>query len=450
MKRVWLGGLFAACCSTVLTAAQGPKPFTPAIDLEREVERISALFPKGELWPGYDPLSIPLAVAWGPQTYLFRHPSPPAGFKPVTGATPNTFVRDGRLEEVTANSSAKIGGVLTATILPGPPTTGGPFPQQLAPVAFHEAFHVFQRARHPDWIANELDLIIYNFEVPQLLSFRRLESDALRRALLSYDAEKSKCWIRTALAFRKDRFGRMSPAFSAYERATELNEGLATYIEARAADRIIEMPANEFKMSEVRQRAYASGSAIAALLDRFLPNWKRDFESGDRKFLDVALGEAAGTGTACAFQPLELEFSSRRAWADQDTLWSERSKLHTAFMAKPGWQLKVEASVLFPQGFDPLNMLLIGTGEIFHSRFLKAGNDNGAIEILNTESETEGAGVNPLGQGFRKVVVTGLAKPDVTDSLGTVTVKAPGVSLKFKSALVKQEGTTVTVQVLQR
>lgn len=85
-----------------------------ALAIAADVERIAG---RGPLWPGFDPLRIPLAIYTGERTFLFRHPSPPEGFESVPDASPVAFVFAGRHPRVTANTSAEIGGVVTATLL---------------------------------------------------------------------------------------------------------------------------------------------------------------------------------------------------------------------------------------------------------------------------------------------------------------------------------------------
>lgn len=443
--------VFVAASTGAQTRAELPPANVPiAIQLEQQVQKLTAQNPSGTLWPGFDPLSIPLAVFDGRQTYLFRHPSPPAGFKSVGGSNPKVFVRDGRLEEVTANSSAMIGGVSTATIMQMG-SQQNMIPEFVAPVAIHEAFHVFQRAHHKDWIANEADLFIYQFDVPQMLTFRRLESEALRRALMNYDAEKARCWTRTALQFRNERFGKIDPRFSAYERGTELNEGLATYVQARSTDKIVEMPAGEFPGTEVRQRAYASGSAMATLLDRFSPQWKQEFDRGDGKSLDKSLSDAVGVGNICAFTQWETALPAQRSWEEQDLLWKKRSDRVAAFKSKPGWRLVVDWAMgdpLWAQGFDPLNVERLGADTFLHTRFVKLGNANGQIEFMNVESLTEAAGIDPMANGFKQVMATGLQKPVVSDSAGFTKISGSGITAKFRNAIVSVDSTVITVKLL--
>jgi hypothetical protein len=110
----------------------------PAVEIE-----LAEIASGRDLWPGFDVLEIPLAIFDGERTWLFRHPAPPEGFE----AFPGAHVHDGRYPAVTANSSAEIGGVLTATVLLD---KDAPVRRQAA-LAVHEAFHVFQRTHHPEW-----------------------------------------------------------------------------------------------------------------------------------------------------------------------------------------------------------------------------------------------------------------------------------------------------------
>lgn len=205
--------LLATLCAV---AAPGASAQTREVDragaVAREVQRLATT---QTFWPGFDPLTIPLAIFTGEHTFLFRHPSPPEGFTPATGAEPGTFVFTGRHPAVTSNSSAEIGGTVTATLLADgrratvPPTT-------LAAVAMHEAFHVYQRARHASWIGNEGNVFLYPVDDATVLSLRRLESAALQRALTAPDSAAAACWTRVTLDYRRARFAAMDTAFSTY------------------------------------------------------------------------------------------------------------------------------------------------------------------------------------------------------------------------------------------
>ncbi len=437
-----------------LTCAPPPPAPTEesrALDVAHEVERIAG---SHELWPRYDPMAIPLAIYTGQSTYLFRHPAPPEGFAPVTDAQPAVHVWEGRHPAATANSSADIGGTMTATLLADGPRAERE-PAELAAVALHEAFHVFQRQHHPGWAGDEGAAFLYPFADARLLALRRLETAALRRALAE-SGEASVCWTRQALAYRHQRFTGMDEAFGTYERKTELNEGLATYVQLRAAGRAtVEIPEAGFPATEVRHRIYAVGPALALLLDRVLPEWRESLEADDQQVLDEILEAALGeTGTdACAFTADETAGVEQTARDDAAAVATRRVERRAAFDAAPGWRVVVEAAEGAPlwANFDPLNIEVV-EGGLLHTRFLRLNNDSGQLDVIDgagadLESFTEAAGEHPLFNGIRRVVVVGLQKPDVDSEDGRVTVGAAGLTADFENAAVDESEREVVVRL---
>ncbi len=399
-----------------------------------------------ELWPGFDPRTTPVAVFDGARTLLFRHPAPPATFIPLPDH-PGVLVHDGRDSSVSANTNAELGGIPTATLMPpGDSTTG----LARAGILLHETFHVFQRAHHPDWSANEADLFTYPVSDAGLLGLRRLESEALRRALA---AESPGCWTGRAIRLRKQRFAQLGGDGATYERQTELNEGLATYVERRAtgaADSSI-MPAAGFPAEAVRQRAYRSGVAMARLLDRLSPGWRTALEQRDSIPLDSMLSVVVSSAdtSACAFRADERNRITRTARQDQQELVHELQDRRRTFLEQPGWRLTIEAgSPLFPQGFDPLNVQVVAPGEVLHTRFLRLGNSSGSIEIMGRPALTASAGAHPLFTGVRTLTLTGLkAPPTVVASDSGLTVSADGIAATWHSADVDTAGMAVTVRL---
>ena len=350
----------------------------------------------------------------------------------------------------TANTSADIGGVPTATLLLDRAQTHRS-PADVAAIAVHEAFHIYQRAHHPGWVGTEADLFTYPTDDADLLALRRTETDALRQALASARAIDAACWGRKALALRGERYARMDSAFAAYDRGTELNEGLATYVEMRAARRRdVDLPAAEFGPTDIRRRAYATGPALALLLDRFKPAWPAALEADDKQSRDAALDAALRPGSACIFGDAVIAGAAQKARSDVAALVAERARRLSAFEAKPGWRVAVEVAsgeLLWPQGFDPLYVERIDAARVLHTRFLRMGNGAARVEVLNAEVLTEGGGSHPLFQGVRRVVVTTLLEPAVNDEAGKTSVRAPGLSAKFTGAKVSRSGTTITVRL---
>jgi hypothetical protein len=413
-----------------------------------EVDRMGA----AELWPGFDPRRVPVALYDGSNTLLFRHPQPPEGFVSLSSRR-GGWAFAGRHESVTANAPVKLGGVWTATALLTPDRRGTT--RDAAALVVHEMFHAFQRERHADWQANELDLFAYPFEDAEVLRLRRLESEALRRAAGAARPRDAACWGASAVGLRRARFARMPKASVAYERATELNEGLAEYVEARAAGRRGSgLTAREFGAEEVRQRAYLTGRALAFLLDRFAPGWKRQLEAGEKRSLDELLEAALPRARRCELPAPAREAAKVRARDDVAELKAARAAARRDYLARDGWRIVLtpaEGLPLWPQGFDPLNLRPLTGAELLHTRHLKLGNDAGAIEILGRAALTEGAGRHPLFNGVRRLIVAGLsAEPSVEESERKITITAADLKAEFRSARVAREGRTLTVQLIGR
>lgn len=423
-----------------------------AVAVAREVQRLATA---RIFWPGFDPIAIPLAIFTGGHTFLFRHPSPPDGFTPATGAEPGTFAFTGRHPAVTSNSSAEIGGTMTATLLADgrratvPATT-------LAAVAMHEAFHVYQRARHATWMGNEGNVFLYPVDDATVLSLRRLESAALQRALTAPDPAATACWARVTLDYRRARFAAMDTAFSAYERRTELNEGLATYVQLLAEGKsTIDIPASEFAPGEFRDRIYVVGPALALVLDRLKPGWQALLDANDTLFLDQVL-DAAGLPHTPSCGMLAADVATIHTTAAQEAagVVAARTTRRQAFDTRPGWRVVVRAAQgqpLWPQGFDPLNVQRVDGG-FLHTRFLRLGNDAGELRVIDEsgadlEGLTEGVGPHPLFNGVTALTVAGLGEPQTTTAGTEVTVRAPGFTARFANATVATSGRTIVISI---
>lgn len=309
---------------------------------------------------------------------------------------------------------------------------------------------MFQREHYPTWTANEVELFVYPIEDAKLLGLRRLESEALGRALLAQGSEEAACWVATALAMRRERFGGLPDGAVAYERGTELVEGLAQYAEWQAMreTKHFNLPPHTFAADDVWRRGYASGQALALLLDRFDPGWKERLRARAFGSLDALLAATpAGTGAEPAgFSPREREEARARAAADVEDLQMQRTALRDRFLAQSGWKLVViagGAAPLWPQGFDPINVRRLGAGEVLHTRWLKLGNALGTLEALGQQSLTEAAGEHPLFHGVRRLTLAGIrSEPIVRESDGTTMLSATGLRGEFRDARTEHAGQT--------
>lgn len=451
-----------------LLSPPSPAPVTlersPQLPLaiEREVHRIAR---EVELWPGFSPLETPLAIFTGDETVLFRHPAPPEGFSSAEDGGIRYSIFPGRFPGVVSNSTMEMGGRMVATLLADGPSASA-HPTTLAAVALHEAFHVFQRAHHPGWVANEGDVFLYPVDRSELVALRFLETEGLARALRAPDLDEMRCWTREALDARQDRFAAMAPPFVAYERNSELNEGLAQYIQLRAeGEKIPSLPEGGFPPEGVRSQSYAHGAALALLLDRMSPGWQGAMGPGAEPSLDELLAEAARSAPAavrtttpssppCSFTSGERAAVAERADVAVALVMAERTRRREGFESLPGWRIVVEAAAGAPlglRGFDPMNVFVLADG-LHHTRLLHLGNDAGEVRLIReggvqVEAITEGAGSHPLFQGVRRIAVAGLGTGDLRVSQGEegVEIEGAGIHLRFAGATLHRSGEQLRV-----
>lgn len=412
------------------------------------------------LWPGFEPATTPVEFFDGTSTYLFNHPSPPDGFHAVAGQL-NVYVYPGQHETVRANTGTLVNGVPTATADLSNQTSSA---DVLAALLVHETFHVFQAKRYPKWTSNEVDLFTYPVDDPELLAERRLESIALVRALGAKESgakEKDRkdaiCWISTALALRSKRFAALPATAAMYERGVELREGLAQYVQFKSISKPPALSAEDFPPghADVRQRAYASGQALALLLDRVDSGWKSGLGGDPPVSLDELLAghlrEMKGIADCdliANFTAEETQSARVRAQRDIAGFTAGLSRRKQEFLSAAGVRLEIIAGKepLWPQAFDPWNVVIFSGKEVLHTRWLKLGNGSGSIEVLERSGLTEAAGAHPLFNGVQKLIVTGLADPKVSQSDGKVILEARGVKASFVGS-VEREANLVRIQL---
>ncbi len=297
---------------------------------------------------------------------------------------------------------------------------------------------------------NEVDLLLYPTAGQEALALRRLESEAIRRAVAAAQTRQARAWAAGALELRRRRFSRLPASAAAYERGTELKEGLARYIEVEAIGFASPLfPPKEFPAAAIRARGYASGCAMALLLDRLHPTWKGELEEKDDVSLDALLTRAVA-GTRPRDLPTEQEKRAwRRAAADVAHLRTRRSVLRREFLEAPGWTVVVESNQpLSPTGFDPLNVEPLSDAEVLHTRWLKLASDAGSLEVLDRPCLTEAAGAHPLFQGVRRVTITGVTEePRIEETQDAVKLSAKGLQLRFRRAWLTRLGRTLTITV---
>jgi hypothetical protein len=434
MNKV-IGGLLL-----VATVAVAETVMPRVVEVFREFDHIAAQSP----WPGFEPRRTAVEVFDGTDTYLWQHSQPPQEFKPFVGAQPGLFVFRGRHETVRANTGVIVNGVPTATA--DISQKGQESTAQLASLLIHETFHVYERKAHPNWGANEADLFTYPFDDPKALLERRLETLALVKALRGTNDQDAECWAQTALTERAERFGKLPTTNAAYERGTELNEGLAQYVEYKSINKAPALTTSDFPIDKIRDRGYATGQAFAILLDRFVPDWKSTI--GDTPLDELLQSHLPKSNAKCSLPREEVESQLRRAQQEVAQLVATYHSQKERFLNARGWRIEIISGKepLWPQGFDPLNVTNLGDGQVLHSRWVKLGNASGVIEVLNHDSLTESAGQHPLFNGVRELIVTGLPEPKVSKNGDSVTVEAPGVKGTL-AADVEHSGQTLVLKI---
>jgi hypothetical protein len=422
----------AILISITASMASGQSTGPTARDVEAAFTR-QALKP---LWPGFHPDSVARAIYEGQSTWLFHHPRPPAGFRKATEG--DAWVYPGRHPEVNANRGILLDSIWTGTLLLDPAVSA----EINAGVLIHETFHTFQNRRHRDWVANEVALFEYPVADTSALASRRLETAALRHALAARVSSESACWAAVALEHRAERYASMPESAAQYERASELNEGIADHIEHRATGDTLtdRLPGSEYAPDEFRLRSYASGSALARLLDRFRPGWPSELESRTQPLDSLLLTALPSKPRQCGLPAAMRDSAWERARRDILQLAKDRERKLGEFQSAAGWTLVVNAPAmapLFPQQFDPLNVLNLGNGRVLHTRHVRMGNDAGFVEAFGRAALTESSARHPLFEGVHMVRITGLAREPVLTRAGDVVrLEMDGIRLEFRHAQV--------------
>lgn len=139
-------------------------------------------------------------------------------------------------------------------------------------LAFHEAFHVHQRALGLPANAT----VAAHLDGAAARESLRLEWNALAQALRS-DGDVRREHLQQALAFRAQRL--TDPAAAATERAQMLHEGLAAYTGTALSGEPVRIALAALreeaaKPGFTRTFAYASGPAWGLMLDALRPGWR--------------------------------------------------------------------------------------------------------------------------------------------------------------------------------
>jgi hypothetical protein len=454
--------LFAFVGATVLAIgllAATDNDLVDPFEVIAAVDRASEI----RLWPGFDATAYPIAIYDGERTLLLRHPKPPEEFAPLEGHD-GVWFSEGKHPAMRWNSNADIGGVTTATLLltiePGR-SVG-----YEAHILFHEIFHLYTKPLHPTWRPNEMWR--YSYPMDDLDNYRLLllEEEALARAVESESDETAASWAATALALRTDRQAKLSEEHRTFETALELQEGTAVYMGrstigiANDMERLREDRGPE----GIRWRCYETGEAVAVVLDRLMPSWKKELDAKpETTFAELLKAAVAAADVpAASFSSKELAEVEARAEAAISELAAERAGLYEDFnrrgkkviirLADKGERLEFD-------GFDPMAVEILERGEALQAHLLTASHPRGGVSFTNPHfarrsldgvlALTRPAGDHPFLQGYRQITVAGFSGEPVVERDGdAVRVEAEGLSVVFDRAVMESTDDALIITVL--
>jgi hypothetical protein len=396
-----LGTLVAIASATASPLFAQPSPPDTVRSIEALHQTIVRTGPTigPQIWPGFRPDTIATLYVVPHRAKLFAQwrDTLPAGFFPLAGATDAawtdtrtvSFPRGRPIAFLSVDSTASSGSVVG--------------------LALHEAFHAFYRTAARAgrrFGAGENSMLVATypaFDVANEAAFA-LEGRLLARALRTSSPGEAGRYAREFLAVREDRHARLDSTVVEFETAAELNEGLAQYALLRGMRELASTDASRFAgpataeaayevalldsllavgPRSVRRRFYATGSAIAFLLDRLADSsWKSRLVRDDAT-LHRMLAAAADYQGRAALGPqwmrrTEAELARVRRDAERAaaTLDARRRAQRDSILAQPGLHVVLDPSRL-PGGrlnwcfFDPQNVLQTASGQLLHMRTLR-------------------------------------------------------------------------------
>ena len=471
-------------------AAQPPLETGTLLDsVARQAVRLGSAH-GAELWPGFRPDTIPaLFVLPGKGSFLFNW----------RGALPPQYSAVPALPGAAWQESGALGAASTASELAGRPVAqvvvGMPDPASLLATLFHEAFHVFQRvSARPERKFGKGENSYYVatypvFSEPNETLFA-LEGRILAAALETASLTRKRELAREFVAVRRARHRRLDGSFSGFDRASELNEGLAEYVlvgtlELQASDpslpsewragarrhlgeanrRLAGLTGN--LTQSFRLRFYSTGPAQARLLDALSgAGWKSRLVA-ENQYLDEALADVSGLDATerRAFAEAVAAFDSgamrREAASGIARLQELRTRQVDSLLSLPGLLLELSAAALPRKAFDicsfdPQNHLQVSPTVQIQTRWWRpcagralSGEFN-LPSVVDTELGTIRAVIGPetevtLTAGGTPVV---LAEGQTIAEALDVQLLAPRATVRAPKARLTREGRILRITPL--
>lgn len=440
------------------------------------------------VWPGYRPDTIPIAfVLPGRGTLLVNwRGALPEKFAAVDGMPAAGWRNEGALGA--ASNAMTIGGRRVAQVALA---SGAPIdPAAILATAFHEAFHVFERAsakstgRFGNGENSAMIGSYPEFDVENETAFE-LEGRILSAALSTDSPKQRRALAREFVAVRRGRHHRLSGEFANFDQMSEMNEGLAEYALERALQFLAVEGPPEWRATAVKQAAanrqmladltadrrlssriryYRTGSAIALLLDRLTDqSWKRHLVEENLALQDL-LASVSGLDAPSerARKAARKEFGAAglRQQAAQRIERRQASRMARVdtIMSAPGIRLVLRADSLPSRqfnscGVDPQNILQITPALRIHSRWWRPCSGGPTYAEFNTPSiqdDSTGTIRAVIGDDSAIHMTSGgepitLRDGDTLRNLKAFKLEAPRASVDAVRADVERRGNTLTL-----
>jgi hypothetical protein len=385
---VLLAGLPAAVCAQPAgqSTAEAGAPSRPlgAIDVGRLRELCHVAATLGdELWPGFSPCDVPIAVNnddW--QEMLVGHPEPPEVFRPFEDHELKgrpVLIRDGatRYGPKRGGWSIPLAGHETAYVS----TLDVGSTERYIALLMHECFHVYQgRLDRPESGGAEPpeDDAAYSAMI-------RLESRVLHAALVADEAEEVRELAAMFVAVRRARREALDAEIVRAEDEGEFSEGTASYVTARMYRLLAERGGIEpvaagadslyggFAGASERYEElvegvlpppdepvtffhamYQHGMAQGLLLDRLRTGWKAELvDQGASLTTLLERAVAAETRTRRGLLAAAKErFDYGRLLEDESRMVAERLALIRGYLEAQGRRYRVHHGAILGGGFN--------------------------------------------------------------------------------------------------
>lgn len=245
-----------------------------------------------KIWPNYDISKIPIVIHIpDEEAFLFNYGSPlPEGFEPLKDY-PGVAVSKKKLKFPRGISIELPIGNKTGVSVEFKHDFG---------VAFHEAFHYYQKNTNFQG-AKTIGERELTTSSAKDLALAEIEQYLLSEALMAKDKKAMLGKVNLFLAVRQERYKELSNFERKKEENLEAIEGTANYVEKRLAviagkpaKRVLALGLKQSidQFTYKRGRFYETGAALGFILDRLSPQWKKDIQSIDNN-LTTLLTKAA-------------------------------------------------------------------------------------------------------------------------------------------------------------